>query len=130
MSTELSVLAWGCVLAIVHIWATIRAKTRQYGREWNMGARDEALPPLDPVAGRLERAQANFLETFPVLAAAVLMTELTDANTASSAAGAILWLAARTLYLPIYWRGIPKLRSLVWLLSLAGIVMILGPLLF
>jgi uncharacterized MAPEG superfamily protein len=130
LSTELIVLALGCVLALVHIFATIRAKTHQDGREWNMGARDEALPPLSAVAARLERAQANFFETFPILIAAILMVEMTGANDAQTAGGAILWLAARALYLPVYWRGIPKLRSLVWLASLAGIVAILGALLF
>lgn len=130
MSTELHILAWGCVLALVHIFATIRFKTRQYGKAWNMGARDEALPPLDPVCGRLERAQSNFFETFPILIAAVLMTEIMGVNSAYTAIGAILWLAARIIYLPLYFYGVPKIRTLVWGASLAGIVMILAPLLF
>ena len=65
MTTELTVLAWGCVLAFVHIFAAVRAKTRQYGTKWNIGARDEELPPLNPVAGRLARAQANYLRDLP-----------------------------------------------------------------
>ena len=67
MTTELTVLAWGCVLALVHVFAAIRAKTRQYGTKWNMSARDEEVPPLNPVAGRLARAQANFYESFPIM---------------------------------------------------------------
>ena len=59
MTAELTVLAWGCLLALVHIFAAVRVKTRQYGTSWNMGARDEELPPPQPIVGRLARAQAN-----------------------------------------------------------------------
>jgi hypothetical protein len=58
MTVELSVLAWGCVLAILHIFIAVRFKTRQYGGKWNRGARDEDLPPPQPIVGRLARAQA------------------------------------------------------------------------
>ena len=65
MAVELKIAAFGALLLLVHIFSAVHLKTKQYGRKWNVGARDEALPPLDPVAGRLARAQANFLETFP-----------------------------------------------------------------
>jgi uncharacterized MAPEG superfamily protein len=51
----------------------VQVKTRQYGDKWNVGARDEELPPPKPLVGRLARAQANFLETFPIMIAAVLI---------------------------------------------------------
>src|SRR3954466_13390832 len=76
MNAELTVLAWGCVLAFVHVFAAVRVKTRQYGTKWNMGARDEALEPPQPIVGRLARAQANFFETFPIYAAAALIVSL------------------------------------------------------
>lgn len=130
MTIELTVLAWGCVLALVHIFAAIRVKTRQYGREWNKGARDEVLPPPDPIVGRLARAQANLLETFPIAAAAILIVSAADLENQWTAVGAILWLGARILYLPIYAMGIPTVRTLIYLVSIAGILMILAPALF
>jgi len=130
MSTELTVLAWGCVLALAHVFIAVRFKTRQYGVKWNMGARDEALPPPEPIVGRLARAQANFFETFPVAAAAILIVELADRTTAVTAAGALLWLAMRVIYLPIYAAGIPKVRTVVFLVSVVGIALILWPALF
>lgn len=129
MSTELAVLAWGCVLGLVHVFAAVRVKTRQYGTQWNMGSRDEALPPAQPIVGRLARAQANYFETFPIVAAAILIAEVSDRTGPWSAIGAIVWLAARVVYLPIYAAGIPKVRTLVFAVSLAGILMILVPLL-
>ena len=130
MSTELTVLAWGSVLALIHIFIAVRFKTRQYGVAWNVGARDEALPPPEPIVGRLARAQANFFETFPIAAAAILIVEVAARNDQWTAIGAMLWLAARIVYLPLYAAGIPKVRTLVFLISVVGIALILRPALF
>ncbi len=127
MTTELSVLAWGCVLGLIHIFAAVRVKTRQYGTQWNTGARDEALPPPEPLVGRLARAQANYFETFPVMAAAILIVAAAGLETRWTAIGALTWLAARIAYLPLYAFGVPVVRTLVFAISVAGIVMVLWP---
>jgi uncharacterized MAPEG superfamily protein len=127
MTTELIVLAWGCVLALVHVFAAVRVKTRQYGTAWNMGARDEELPPPQPIVGRLARAQANFFETFPIAAAAILIVSVTGIEDRWTAIGAIVWLAARAIYLPVYALGIRVLRTLIFLVSIVGIALILRP---
>ena len=127
MSTELTMLAWGCVLALAHIFIAVRFKTRQYGVKWNMGARDEALPPPEPIVGRLARAQANFFETFPIAAVAILIVELADRTNDLTAIGAILWLAARIVYLPLYAFGVPVVRTIAFLAGVVGIAMILRP---
>jgi uncharacterized MAPEG superfamily protein len=127
MTTLLTVLAWGCVLALIHIIAAAQVKTRQYGTKWNMGARDEALPPALPLVGRLERAQANFFETFPIMIAAVLIVLAAGLSGKWLAIGAWLWLGGRAAYLPLYALGVPYLRSLAWLISIVGLVMVLWP---
>lgn len=127
MRTELVVLAWGCVLGIIHIWAAVRVKTRQYGAKWNVGARDENLPPPDPIVGRLARAQANYFETFPIMAAAVLIVTAAGLGGRWTEIGAILWLAARIVYLPLYAFGVPVVRTLVFTVSVVGIGMVLWP---
>ncbi|MEA1014870.1 MAPEG family protein [Sphingosinicella sp. LY1275] len=125
MNTELTVLAWGCLLALVHIFAAVRVKTRQYGTKWNMGARDEELPPPQPIVGRLARAQANYFETFPIMAAAILIVSVSDRTDWLTEIGAIVWLAARVVYLPLYAMGIPRVRTLVFLISVLGILLVL-----
>jgi uncharacterized MAPEG superfamily protein len=127
MTAELSALAWGCVLALVHIFAAVRVKTRQYGSKWNTGARDEELPPPQPLVGRLARAQANYFETFPVAAAAILILASADLATRWTAIGAWLWLGARIIYLPLYAAGVPVVRTLVFLASVVGIALMLWP---
>lgn len=130
MNTELTVLASGCILGLVHVFAAVRVKTRQYGTKWNMGARDEELPPPQPIVGRLARAQANFFETFPIVAAALLIVTIAGETNRWTAAGAILWLSARALYLPIYAAGIPKIRTAIFLVSVLAILIILSAALF
>jgi uncharacterized MAPEG superfamily protein len=125
MTTELLMLALSVVLGFVHIIASVIAATAQYGSKWNTSARDAAMPPLGLLAGRLQRAQHNFLETFPLFAAAVLIADATNRHGAMAVWGAQLYFYARALYLPIYAAGIPVVRTLVWSVASLGIAMIL-----
>ena len=127
MAIELQILGWGCLLALVHVFAAVRAKTAQYGTRWNMGARDEEMPPLRPLAGRLARAQANYLETFPVMIAAVTIAVLAGRTSDVTAAGAWIWLGARIVYLPLYAAGIPVVRTVCFGVGLIGTLMVLVP---
>ncbi|MGN6590925.1 MAG: MAPEG family protein, partial [Sphingomicrobium sp.] len=72
MPVELKILALGAVLLLIHIFAATHFQTSQYGLKWNMGARDESVPPVAPLTGRLMRAQANFEETLPIAIIALL----------------------------------------------------------
>jgi len=128
MPTEIKILAWAAVLLIVHIFAAVHLKTRQYGAKWNMGARDEAQPPLNPLAGRLQRAQANFLETLPIAIIALLGVVVANRTSASTVLGGWIWLGARIVYLPLYAAGIPVIRTLAFAVSLVGLAMVLKPL--
>ena len=129
MAVELFVLAWSMVLLLIHIFAAAHVKTKQYGTNWNMGARDETLPPLNAVAGRLARAQANFQETLPIAIVALIGVVVAGRSSEMTTLGAHIWLGARILYLPVYALGIPKIRTLIFLVSLVGLGMVLWPLL-
>lgn len=129
MPLELKILAWGAVLLVVYIVAGTQAKNMQYGAKWNIGARDEPQPPPNPITGRLIRAQANFLETFPVAIVALLGVVLANRTTGSTAMGGWIWLGARVVYLPLYAAGIPVIRTIAWAASLVGLVMVIWPLL-
>ncbi|SCW45280.1 Uncharacterized conserved protein, MAPEG superfamily [Sphingobium faniae] len=128
MPVELNILAWGAVLLLVHIFAAAHLKTRQYGARWNVGARDETLPPLRPMAGRIVRAQANFQETFPIAIVALIGVVVADRTSEWTTLGGWIWLGARVLYLPLYGLGVPVVRTLVFAVSLAGLAMVLTPL--
>jgi len=129
MPTEIKILAWGALLLIVHIFAAVHLKTRQYGVTWNMGARDDAVPPLNPLAGRLQRAEANYLETLPIAIIALLGVVVANRTSGSTALGGWIWLGARVAYLPLYAAGVPVIRTLAFAVSIGGLVMVLKPLL-
>jgi len=129
MPVELKILTLGAVLLFVHIFTATRFKTAQYGRKWNVGARDEELSPPSPIAGRVMRAQANFEETFPIAIVALLGVVLANRTSPSTALGGWIWLGARIVYLPLYAAGIPVIRTIVFVISMVGLVMVLWPLL-
>lgn len=126
---ELRMLAWATVLGLVQLFAAAALMTRQRGVQWNAGARDGVPTPLTGIAGRLDRAQRNFLETFPLFAATALAVALTGRGDAMTALGAQLYFWARVVYVPIYAAGISYVRSLVWVASVAGMLLVLRGLL-
>ena len=125
MTIELKILAWAVALGLAQIAIAATFSTIQRGVSWNTSARDVAPAPLTGVGGRFERAYRNMLETFPFFAAAVLAVVATQHTSAHTALGAELYLGARLLYVAIYAAGIPYLRTIVWSVSMAGIVMVL-----
>ena len=130
MAVELKILALGALLLVIHIFTATRFKTAQYGRKWNVGARDEALPPPSPMTGRTMRAQANFEETFPIAIIALIGVVLANRTSHVTALGGWMWLGARVAYLPIYAAGIPIIRTIIFIISMIGLGMVLWPLLF
>jgi uncharacterized MAPEG superfamily protein len=128
MTIEMKLLAWSLVLAIVQILAFDVARTGQYGFKWNTGARDEVMPPLNVVAERLGRAQANLYETLPLFIAAVLGLHLMGVSTPTTVLGAQLWFWGRVAYVPLYALGVRMARSLVWIVSFFGLMLLIGAL--
>ena len=129
MPIELRIAAFGALLLFIHIFVAIRFKTAQYGRKWNVGARDEALAPANAMTGRTARAQANFLETFPIAVVALIGVVVANRTSPTTALGGWIWLGARVVYLPLYMAGIRVVRTIVWAISMIGIGMVLWPLL-
>ncbi|WP_024891146.1 MAPEG family protein [Luteimonas huabeiensis] len=129
MPVEIRVLAWSVLLGLLQVWVAATAATRERGLRWNASARDGQAAPLGPLAGRLDRARRNFLETFPFFAAAALAVVATGRGDDQTALGAQLYFWARVAYVPLYAAGVPYLRSLVWLASLAGLLLVLAGLL-
>lgn len=129
MPVELTIIAWGMILLLVHIFAAAHVKTKQYGAKWNMGARDAQLPPLNPLAGRLSRAEANYKETLPIAIVALIGVVVAGRMSEWTALGGWIWLGARVVYLPLYAAGVPVVRTIIFMASLVGLLIALWPLL-
>ena len=128
MTTELTYLALTLILALVQIFLPAGARTVEFGSKWNAGPRDETPAARKPLTGRLERAQANLFETLPLFIGAVLIAHVIGAAGPLTLWGTALYFWARVVYVPLYALGVPYVRSLVWLVSLAGLVMVIAAL--
>ena len=127
MAFELQMLAVAVLIGIVHLlWAAAAAQP-QRGLKWNTGPRDEPVV-LTGVAGRLERAFANFRETFAFFAVLVIVDYLGGRLGDLTAYGAVVYVAARAVYIPLYAFGVPYVRSLAWVASMVGVLMLLAAL--
>lgn len=128
MSLEMWMLFGAMALGLAHLTAASFTFKAQVGNAYTVGPRDEDLPRRG-VAGRLDRAQRNFLETFAIFAAAVLMLQVTGQDGGRlSQAGAVLYLAGRAAFLPLYALGTPWLRTLSWNVATLGLVMVMAAL--
>lgn len=125
MTIEIQMLAWAIALGLAHVLVGAALMTQQRGLKWNTGARDGEARALTGVAARMDRGLRNFLETFPFFAAAVLAVVLTERSSADTALGAQIYFWARLAYVPLYALGIPYLRTLVWAISLYGLLQVL-----
>jgi len=121
-SPEILGLVAASALGLMHIVLASHSASLQRGYRWTAGPRDESLPPLGGVAGRLARANANFQETFPMFVAAVLAVVATSTQSSWSKWGVLLYIGGRTAYLPLYACGVFLVRSLAWNLATAGII--------
>lgn len=124
-STEMTVLIWSVVLLLVQIILQSFA-IYDLDPKYLLGPRDEKRTSSNIIAGRLERALKNLLETYPAFIAVALALIITGKAGGIAATGAWVWLIARVAYFLIYAAGIPVLRTLAWLVSIVGLLMMLA----
>jgi uncharacterized MAPEG superfamily protein len=124
-STEMEMLWLSVVLGLVQLLVATFLSVTTRGMPWGVSARDAGAPPMGLRGARIERAYRNFLETFPFFAAAVLIVQVLNKHTPSTAIGAQVYFWSRLIYVPAYALGVPYLRTIVWVTSLIGIGMVM-----
>lgn len=129
LSTEYTMLALATALGLFQLLFAARTGNSQRGLKWNVGARDEPPPPVGAVAGRLERAARNFMETYPFFAVTVILLGLSGHHSPATVWGSEIYLAARLLYLPLYGFGVPGVRTLMWMIATLAIILLIVALL-
>jgi uncharacterized MAPEG superfamily protein len=124
---EIQLLAVAILLGFVQLcWAAVEAR-KQQGLKWARGARDENKP-ITGVAARLERAFRNYMETFPLFAAAVIAAMTVEKTGMLTWWGSLLYVGARIIYVPLYAAGVPSVRTLAWFISIVGLLMVVAAL--
>ena len=122
MTQELwiAVYAAGLGIGMGHL-PPLAAMSRKGYWLWNAGPRDKPFD-VGPHAGRLRRAFRNFMETYVFFLVFVAALAFAHKSSSVSVWGAWAYLGARIVYIPLYLFGVVGVRSLVWAVSLAGIL--------
>src|SRR3954470_8755141 len=106
-SMELKLLIAAVVLGLVHlVWASVAGSGGHRDTAWLLGPRDDPRP-VTGQAARLSRAYANFLETFPLFAVALIAALMVGKSGTQTTFGAWLYVIGRLTYVPLYALGLP-----------------------
>jgi len=87
----------------------------------NRNPRDQQAG-LDGWGRRAVAAHLNGFEAFPAFAASVLVAILAGADPIWTTRLAVVFVAARALYIPLYLADLALLRSLVWTIGFSAVV--------
>lgn len=124
----MSIALWGLIglaaLILVHVSLDSFLLKGSVGNAWTVGPRDTP-PESGRVAGRAHRALWNLLETAPAFLALALVAEMSGRGGLWVTWGIALYLAGRVAYLPAYLTGWPWVRTVIWQVSMVGIVAML-----
>ena len=123
MSVDLKLLIWSVALTLVQMVVAVIGAQGKVGLPPLIGNRDD-LPQMTGFAGRAQRAHRNMLESLVLFAVLVLVAQIAGKANATTALGAQLFFWGRVAYAVVYWIGIPWVRTLVWAVSLIGLIMI------
>lgn len=126
---ELTLLGWSVILGIVMLAVHIVTAIPAIGPKTAASSREGDPRPTGGLAGRARRAFANYMETYPFFAAAILGLIVSGQTGGLGLTGAQLWFWARVAYAPIYYAGIPVIRTLAFVISIIGLILMVYDLL-
>jgi uncharacterized MAPEG superfamily protein len=123
MSPDLKYLLFSTVLTFVQVLLAATFANFAVGLPTLAGNRD-GFGELPGIAGRAKRAHLNMIENMILFIPLVLITVAANKADATTAMGAMIFFWARVAYAIIYVAGIPWLRTVAWLVSVVGMIMI------
>ena len=123
MKPELMLLVWCVALTVVQMLIAVNGSMLQVGLPVLAG-NHERFPDISGWAGRAVRAHRNMLENLPLFAALVLAAVAAAKTNDMTLLGAQLFFWGRLAYALVYVAGIPWLRTVVWFVSVVGLVLI------
>jgi uncharacterized MAPEG superfamily protein len=127
MTPDLTLLIWSVALAFVQVLVAAAAANVRVGTPMLAGNR-EGMPPFTGLARRAQRAHLNMMENLPLFIALVLVAHISNRANGTSVLGEEIFFWARLLYAIVYVVGIPWVRTLLWLISVIGMLLIFSQL--
>lgn len=126
MTSLLQLVVLMTALTFISIMLGAVLRNREWtpaGMQAGLSNRDD-LPEATPMGARAERAAANTKEGFLLFLALALVAHAAGLDE-QVLFGATLFFWARVVYLPLYIFGITVVRSVVWGVGVAGLVLML-----
>jgi uncharacterized MAPEG superfamily protein len=127
MKPELFWLVCAVALTVVQMLAAVQGAFNQVGLPRLAGNR-EGMPEITGWGGRAARAHRNMLESLVLFAVLVLVAVAAGKTNDMTLLGAQIFFWARVAYAVIFIAGIIWLRTLVWFVSIAGLIVIFAQL--
>ena len=123
MTLDISLLVLAVIIFIAQMVVQGVFSNLEHKPKDMLGPRDQISDGR--LAARAKRANQNMIEAMVMHAPLVLAVVLVDRANELSALGGWLFVAGRAAYAPLYWLGVPVLRTLAWIVGLAGTVIVL-----
>ena len=123
MTNELTYLLWSVALTFIIMLIAVSGATLQVGLPKLAGNR-EGLPDCTGWVGRATRAHRNILESLVLFAVLVLVAQALNIHNGLTLLGAQLFFWGRVAHAIVYIAGIPWLRTVVWLVSVVGLILL------
>ncbi|MGX6647997.1 MAPEG family protein [Maricaulaceae bacterium MS644] len=124
MLIDASLLSLSIVIFIVMIAVQAVFSNIEHPPKVMLGARD-GLTDSRVMTQRAKRATHNMIEALLIHVPLVLLVLVLDRTNDMTALGGWLFVAGRAAYAPLYWLGVPVLRTFAWLAGIVGSVIIL-----
>ncbi|XBQ15660.1 MAG: MAPEG family protein [Oceanicaulis sp.] len=123
MTLDASLLVLAVLIFIVQVMVQGVFSNLEHKPGELLGPRDNLTDGA--LAGRAKRANQNMIEALWMFAPLMLVAIMLDRTNEMTALGGWLFVAGRAAYAPLYWFGVPVLRTLAWVAALAGVVLVL-----
>ena len=124
MTPDLTYLVWTVALTMAQLLVVIVGAMLQVPAPVLAGNRETPVECRGWV-GRAQRAHRNMLESVALFGILVLVAHVTGRANEMTALGAALFFWARVAYTVIYLAGVTWVRSLLFGVSMVGLVLIL-----
>ncbi len=123
--SELTCLELSVALWLIHVLVQATFGNLELPFGYLFTSRDKPAATSGLLFGRATRALANYVENFTPFVALVLALIVTQRTGGPGALGATIWILARAIYIPVYLLGVMYARTLVWAISIIGLVLML-----
>ncbi len=126
MTTELWMLLASAGLQWALIMLAATPPLMINGIPWAVGNRESGGKKMPGWAVRARKASNNLAENLVLFAVVVLVVHAVGAGNETSALGAQVFVGGRLAHALVYIAGIPWLRTLTWLVGVAGTFMVVS----